>query len=136
MSRRRGREFAMQMLFQEEQGAQTAEEVEALFWRCHAAGDEARTFATSLFRAAVSKRVEIDALIRDATRRWKFERLASVDRSVLRMAVAEYLSAGTPAAVTIDEAVEIARKFGGEKSPEFVNGVLDRILTGMKRSTV
>ncbi len=126
----------MQMLFQEEQGAGGAEEVEELFWRCRRAGEEATTFATLIFRTAISRREEIDGMIRAATHRWKFERLASVDRSVLRMGVAEFLAAGTPAPVVIDEAVEIARKFGGEKSPEFVNGVLDRILTDVKRSTV
>jgi N utilization substance protein B len=126
----------MQMLFQEEQGVGSADEVEELFWRCHHAGEEAAAFATLIFRAAIARREEIDGMIRSATHRWKFERLASVDRSVLRTAVAEHLAAGTPAPVIIDEAVEIARKFGGEKSPEFVNGVLDRILTGEERSTV
>ena len=136
MSRRRGRELAMQMLFQEEQGGGRTEEVEDLFWSCHQAAEETRSFAVSIFRAAISRRDEIDTLIREATRHWKFERLASVDRSVLRMAAAEYLAVGTPGPVVIDEAVEIARKFGGEKSPEFINGVLDRILTSAKRSTV
>ncbi len=136
MSRRRGREFAMQMLFQQEQGGGDAKEVEKLFWRCHRATAEARVFAGSLFRSAVARRDEIDALIREASEHWKFERLGAVDRNVLRMAVAEYLSVETPAPIIIDEAVEIARKFGGEKSPEFVNGVLDRILTSTKRSTL
>ena len=125
----------MQLLFQEEQGASTGEEVEELFWRCRSATEEARAFATSIYRTALARRDEIDGMIRSAAHRWKFERLASVDRSVLRMAVAEFMGGGTPAPVVIDEAVEIARKFGGEKSPEFVNGVLDRILTEVERST-
>lgn len=124
----------MQMLFQEEQGGGTGAEVEDAFWRARRVSDEARSFAESLFRGALGHRETIDRLIREKALHWKLERLASVDRNILRMALAEYFSARTPKAVLIDEAVEIAKKYGSEKSAEFVNGILDGVLADLERS--
>jgi N utilization substance protein B len=124
----------MQLLFQEEQSGMPADEVEELFWRCHPAAPAVRELAQKIFREAVKQKEVIDEMIRKTARSWKLERLASVDRCILRAAIAESFSAGTPKPVLIDEAIEIARKYGGEKSPEFVNGILDRLLSGTERS--
>ncbi|GAB4247699.1 MAG: transcription antitermination factor NusB [Acidobacteriota bacterium] len=128
MSRRRGRELAMQLLFQLDQSPVPPDEARQLFWRIRRTAPEAREFAERLVDGYLSRRDEVDEAIRRTVRRWRLERLAAVDRNILRAAVVEHWTVGTPKAVVIDEAVEIARKYGGEKSPEFVNGVLDHLL--------
>lgn len=83
--------------------------------------------ALELGLCVVEKRPELDALIEQAADRWRVERLSVVDRNVLRIGTCEFVTNAAPARVVIDEAVRLARWFGGEKSPGFVNGVLDRI---------
>lgn len=83
--------------------------------------------ALELGMCVVEKRSELDALIEQAADRWRVERLSVVDRNVLRIGTCEFVTNAAPARVVIDEAVRLARWFGGEKSPGFVNGVLDRI---------
>lgn len=120
--------MAMQLLFQLDQSPVPPQEVRELFWRLRRTSPEAREFADRLVDGYLNRRDEVDEAIRRTVRRWRLERLAAVDRNILRAAVAEHWTEGTPKAVVIDEAVEIARKYGGEKSPEFVNGVLDHLL--------
>jgi transcription antitermination protein NusB len=83
--------------------------------------------ALTLAEAVVKGRAELDAHIERAAERWRIERLGVVDRNVLRLATFEIISGSVPPKVAIDEAIRLARWFGGEKSPGFVNGVLDRI---------
>jgi len=87
----------------------------------------ARAFAKELVFGVVRARGELDALIAEHARNWRVERMASVDRNVLRVGVYELLHGDAPAAVVIDEAVELARRFSGDRSPAFVNGVLDAV---------
>ena len=134
MSRRKGRELAMQMLFQEEAAGSSAQETKALFWASHSATQQARDFAEGLYDASVEKRREIDELITRHARHWKLERIAAVERSTLRIAITELLATDTPGAVVMDEAIEIARKYGSEQSPEFVNGILDAVKNDLERS--
>ena len=133
MSRRKAREFALQILFQEDLSGSEPEEGETVFWQVHAAGNS-REYATELFRHVVENDDQIDELISRFARHWRLERIASVDRNVLRMAIAEFLFTDTPNVVVINEAVEIARKYGSERSPEFVNGILDAIREELERS--
>jgi transcription antitermination protein NusB len=128
-TRRKSRELALQMLFQSDMGKQTAEQVRRTFWAEHrAASEEVRGFADDLFRVAVDRVAEIDGLIERHAEHWRMERMAAVDRNLLRTAVAELLSyPETPRAVVINEALEIARKFSSPESVQFVNGVLDSI---------
>jgi N utilization substance protein B len=80
---------------------------------------------------------EVDGLIRRAAQRWELDRLAATDRSVLRIATAELMARpGTPARVVLDEAIEIARRFGSEDSARFVNGVLDQIARRLRPGEV
>ena len=132
MSQRKVREMALQMLFQSEMAQQSPSEVEDLFWLTRPTSDETREKVQRLFRAATNREAEIDHKIEEAVRRWRLDRLASVDRNILRMAIAEMLEFDTPAAVIIDEAIEIARRFGSEKSPDFVNGILDSVKTQLE----
>jgi N utilization substance protein B len=90
--------------------------------------DDVRGFADDLFRTAIDKMPQIDELIGKHTQHWRMERMATVDRNVLRGAVAELLAyPATPRAVVINEALEIARKFSTPESVQFINGVLDSV---------
>ena len=87
----------------------------------------ARAFAKELVVGVATERTEIDRRITEVAHRWRLERMAAVDRNVLRLAAWEIVFAGTPREVAIDEAVELARRFGDDASPRFVNGVLDAL---------
>lgn len=87
----------------------------------------AADFARELASAVAARRDEIDALIGLHARNWRVSRMAAVDRNVLRLAVHELQRTPTPVAVVIDEAVDLARRFGSDSSPAFVNGVLDAV---------
>ena len=134
MSRRKGRELAMQMLFQEDAAGSSAQETKELFWAAHSASPEAREFAEALYDTSVEKRCEIDELISGHAQHWKLERIAAVERSILRVAIAELLATDTPDAVVMDEAIEIARKYASERSSDFVNGILDAVRNNVERS--
>ena len=128
-TRRKSRELVLQMLFQSDMGKQSADQVRKTFWAEHgAAAAEVRGFANDLFRVATDRVNEIDSLIEKHTEHWRMERMAAVDRNLLRAAVAEFLAfPETPRAVVINEALEIARKFSTPESVHFVNGVLDSV---------
>lgn len=128
-SRRKSRELAMQMLFQGDLGKQEPEEVEELFWESRDdVDDETRGFADDLHRIATKRAEEIDALIQKHAQNWRLERMPVVDRNLLRTAVAEMLGyPKTPAAVVINESLEIARRYAAPESVNFLNGVLDAI---------
>jgi N utilization substance protein B len=87
----------------------------------------ARAFAEELVKGVAAERGTLDARLARVARNWRLERMADVDRNLLRLAAWEMLFGGTPAAVAIDEAVELAREFGDDASASFVNGVLDAL---------
>jgi len=128
-TRRKSRELVLQMLFQADMGKQSPDVVRETFWATRAdIEDEVRGFAEDLFRVANDKSEEIDALIAKHTRHWKMDRMAAVDRNVLRGAVAEFLGyPETPRPIVINEALEIARRFSTPESVQFINGVLDSV---------
>jgi N utilization substance protein B len=128
-SRRKSRELAMQMLFQGDLGKQTPDEVARLFWDSRDDVDaETRGFADDLHRLATRRLDEVDALIQQHAQNWRLERMPVVDRNLLRAAVAEMLGfPQTPAAVIINETLEIARRYAAPESIQFLNGVLDAI---------
>jgi len=128
-TRRKSRELAMQMLFQGDLGKQTPEEVTALFWDARDDVDEeTRGFADDLYRIANQREAEIDALIEGHAQHWRLERMAVVDRNLLRAATAEMLAyPKTPTAVVINETLEIAHRYAAPESIHFLNGVLDAI---------
>jgi N utilization substance protein B len=128
-TRRKSRELVLQMLFQADMGKQTQELVRKTFWAERTNVEEdVRGFADDLFRVASDRLTEIDGLIGKHTQHWRMDRMATVDRNVLRGAVAEFLGfPATPRAVVINEALEIARKFSTPESVQFINGVLDSV---------
>jgi N utilization substance protein B len=128
-TRRKSRELTLQMLFQADMGKQAPEEVRNIFWRERDEVDaETRGFADDLFRVAAQRSSEIDGLIERHAEHWRMDRMAAVDRNVMRAAVAELLGfPATPRAVVINEALEIARRFSSPESVQFINGVLDSV---------
>jgi len=128
-TRRKSRELALQMLFQADMGRQNAEQVRNTFWKeRNSVEGDVRGFADDLFRVATDRTPEIDGLIERHAEHWRMERMAAVDRNILRGAVAELLGfPSTPRAVIINEALEIARKFSSPESVQFINGVLDSV---------
>ena len=128
-TRRKSRELALQMLFQADMGQQNPAQVNRTFWaeRSNVSG-EVRGFAEDLFRVATDRADEIGHLIERHTQHWRVDRMAAVDRNIIRGAVAEFLAyPSTPKPVVINEALEIARKFSSPESVQFINGVLDSI---------
>jgi N utilization substance protein B len=127
-SRRQAREFALQMLYQAEVGGMPIADVVAHFWDRETAPEEVRRFAVHLADGATRALPEIDDLLRRHLEHWRLERLGAVDRNVLRLAVFEFLrDPETPRIVVIDEAIEVAKRFGGDESGQFVNGILDAL---------
>jgi N utilization substance protein B len=127
-SRRKSREFAMQMLYQWEICGYTPDQVEATFFINQRADADVEGFARDLFEGAVVNLDQLDRLVREHAENWRLERMAAVDRNILRVALYELLHhPETPAAAVINEALEIARRFSTGDSVEFVNGVLDGI---------
>jgi len=128
-TRRKSRELAMQMLFQGDMGKQTPAQVEKTFWLAREESDaEVRGFAEDLYRMATVHAEEIDTLIVKYAVNWRLERMPSVDRNVLRLAVAEMIGfKSTPFPIVINEALEIARRYSAPESVGFLNGVLDAL---------
>jgi N utilization substance protein B len=136
-SRRKSRELALQMLFQSDMGKQSAEQVRRSFWNERGdLEDSIRGFADDIFRVAVDHAPEIDRLIEQHAENWRIERMATVDRNLLRTAVAEFMGfPRTPKPVIINEALEIARKFSSPESVTFINGVLDSVAKELEGSS-
>jgi N utilization substance protein B len=128
-TRRKSRELAMQMLFQGDLGKQTPEQVRKLFWASRDDVDaDTRGFTEDLYRVATTRAPEIDSIIESHSQNWRIERMATVDRNLLRAAVAELLEyPNTPAPIVINESLEVARRYAAPESIHFLNGVLDAI---------
>ncbi|HUI83459.1 MAG TPA: transcription antitermination factor NusB [Candidatus Binatia bacterium] len=128
-TRRKSRELALQMLFQLDMGRQDLEQVRQTFWSERTDLDEkVRGFTDELFRVACERREEIDQLIERNAEHWRMDRMAAVDRNLLRAGVAEFLGfPKTPRPVVINEALEIARRYSTPESVQFINGVLDSV---------
>lgn len=131
-SRRRAREAALQMLYQGEIGRTGVHEAIATYWPARdpdrEVADEAREFANTLVRGTLSRLEEIDRLLTTHAQNWRLERMAVLDRLILRMAIYELtVDSSTPPKVVINEALELARAYSGEEAVAFVNGVLDAV---------
>lgn len=132
MKRRKSREYALQFLYRTEfvsGDQQSLSDELRMFWEGAGEDDlDIRDFADDLIEGTVSKRTEIDDLIQAAAEKWALLRMAAVDRNILRLATYEILyRKDIPPAVTIDEALEIAKKYSTAESASFINGIIDRI---------
>jgi N utilization substance protein B len=128
-SRRKARELALQMLFQYDMSGNTPEMIIATFEDLQKAKPNIREFAIRVFLGTVQHVLEIDEMITAQAENWRLERMAYVDRNIMRSSVYEFLyETDTPKLVVIDEAIEIAKRYGTDKSGQFINGILDGIL--------
>ena len=126
--RRRSRELALQLLFEVEITRDDPREVVQRFWGTRLVPVDVREFAETLTLGTLEHLGAIDALLDAATEHWRLDRMAIVDRNVLRMAIYELCyRPDIPPAVVIDEAIEVVRKYGSEESAPFINGVLDAV---------
>lgn len=131
-SRRKGRESALQILYQIDTSGTSAEQAITLYFAHLSSSDEGEDFATELVRRFDRDHERVDGLIRDVSHHWRLERMTRVDRNILRLGVTELLHCpDVPRRVTLNEAVELAKRFGSEGSAGFVNGVLDRVATDL-----
>ena len=115
----------MQMLFQWDMSQQDPTKLEAKFWKGARAADTTRAFANRLFEGTAREISALDELIVKHAENWRFERLAAIDRAILRLAMYELRATDTPPKVILNEAVDLAKKFSSEDSGAFVNGILD-----------
>ena len=123
------------MLFQADVAKQSPDDVRKSFWSERGQVEsDVRGFADDLFRVATDRAAEIDKLIEAHAENWRVERMAAVDRNILRAGVAEFMGfRDTPRPVVINEALEIARKFSSPESVNFLNGVLDSVARELEK---
>lgn len=132
-SRRLARQLALQMLFQHEFQDQNLSWQEK-FWASQSASREVQTFTSSIVLGVITNQVEIDRIIRNFSVDWSLKRMPVVDRNILRCAIYELLwEPDIPAMVTINEAVELAKRFADDEARRFVNGLLDHVLRAEPR---
>jgi transcription antitermination protein NusB len=128
-ARRKARELAVQMLYQFDLSGNLPEVIVSTFEELQKSKPNTREFATKIFHGTVAHLAKIDEMIQLQADNWRLSRMAVVDRNIIRLSVYEFLHEDdTPKLVIIDEAIEIAKKFGTEKSSQFINGILDGIL--------
>lgn len=128
-ARRKARELALQMLFQHDMSANQPDAIIATFEELQKSKPNTREFATRVFKGTLDHVEQIDEMIQKQAENWRLSRMAAVDRNIIRMAIYEFMHEDeTPKLVVIDEAIEIAKKFGTDKSSQFINGILDGVL--------
>jgi N utilization substance protein B len=128
-ARRKARELALQMLYQHDVSGNPPDTIIATFDDLQKSKANTREFATRVFKGTVENLPKIDDMIVQQADNWRIERMAVVDRNIIRMSIYEFLYENdTPKLVIIDEAIEIGKKFGTQKSSQFINGILDGIL--------
>ena len=128
-ARRKARELALQMLYQHDVSGNPPDAIIATFEDLQKAKPNTRDFAIRVLRGTLQNMEKIDEMIQQQADNWRLSRMALVDRNIIRMSVYEFLhEQDTPKLVIIDEAIEIAKKFGTQKSSQFINGILDGIL--------
>jgi N utilization substance protein B len=135
MARRsRAREVVLQVLYQDDLNPQHDPSDDERFVAARLQGAELVEFANSLIAGVRRNRGELDHLLAQTADHWSLERMAATDRNVLRLGAFEILYADTPGRVAINEAVELAKRFGTRQSAQFVNGILDRLLADHEKA--
>jgi len=130
--RTKARERAMQALYQIDVAAEGIDEALSRFWRSFEPVErEVMALAEALVRGVAAHRRAIDESIERVSTNWRLDRMAKVDRNVLRLAVYELIATDVPVKVVINEAIELGKKYGSESTGAFVNGVLDKIASGL-----
>jgi transcription antitermination protein NusB len=128
-ARRKARELALQMLYQYDLSSNPPAQIVETFEELQKSKPNTREFAVKIFNGTVENLAKIDEMISAQADNWRLSRMAVVDRNIIRMSIYELLNEQeTPKLVIIDEAIEIGKKFGTQKSSQFINGILDGIL--------
>ena len=126
--RHKAREYALQALYMYETVHSSMEELSSLKWLNKEIPDDIKNFAVSMINGSIKKIKSIDNLIKRHSRNWKFERINAIDKSILRLSIYTLLfHRDIPEAVVINEGVELGKRYGGEASAQFINGILDAI---------
>jgi len=134
--RRKARESALQILFQLEFSSDNYEEVIKEYWKGKKASAKTKNYANWLVRGVISAKEKIDNIIEESSKNWRLSRMATVDRNIIRIATFELLSEqDIPSPIIINEAIEIAKKYGTEDSGQFVNGILDTIKRKVRKES-
>ncbi len=133
--RRTAREFALQILYRLDIGQESlAEKILEEFWETNLTSDDVKEYTDSLVKGTKKNQSEIDRIIADSAENWTLDRMASVDRNILRFSTYELLKRNEiPSSVIINEAIEIAKKYGTEESGSFINGILDRVAKEVRK---
>ncbi len=125
--RSKAREVALQLLYQHDLNPHVPRKAVEDFVEERLSSDTLRAYCLTLFDGALVHREDIDRRLTEVARNWKLARMAAVDRNVLRLGTFELLHGTEPAAVVLNEWIELARRFGGLGTPAFVNGLLDQV---------
>jgi len=126
--RRSSRELALKFLYQSELNEGNVDEQMESFMERNSSKDEIDIFMKELVEAVIKHKKEIDEIVQKFSDNWVLDRMTVIDRNILRIGTCELLfNFSTPPKVAINEAVDIAKKYGNEDSPEFINGILDKI---------
>jgi N utilization substance protein B len=129
MTRRtRAREIALQALYQEDLNPENALENLGAFLSARLQDESLREFAKQLVLGVKRNQEELDALLAEKASNWSVPRMAATDRNLLRLGAYEIRYADTPDRVAIDEAIELAKRYGAANSPQFINGILDKLI--------
>lgn len=129
--RRKSRELALQVLYQIDMSCENARDALDLFWQNFESVEGSREFSEKLVEGVWQHMNQINSIIEKYSENWRLKRISRVDRNILRLAVFELLYChDIPSKVTINEAIDLGKKFGSEKSGSFINGILDSVSVG------
>jgi len=132
--RRKAREIALQVLYQIDISDTDTKEAIELYWNNFEASESAREFSTQLIMGTMENIEEIDTSIRNCSEHWSLERMAKVDKNILRMAVYELIYCREiPPKATLNEAIDLGKDYGSENSGSFVNGILDALYSKLRK---
>ncbi|MDR1941482.1 MAG: transcription antitermination factor NusB [Endomicrobium sp.] len=132
-TRRQARECSLQMLYAVDNCNMPPEDTLESFSQSLPKGDDYKDFAIKIFKGVCEKKTEIDLLIEKYAKNWELDRMAAIDRNIIRLAAYEIIGMpSTPINVIIDEAVEISKKYSTKDSSKFVNGILDKLKAARK----
>ena len=133
-SRRKSRELALQILFELDTNQSDVQKAIDQFWKNFDYPEDLREFSERLVEGVAEHREEIDRLIGKHAKNWRLSRIDRVDRNIMRAAIFELAHCpDIPPKVAINEAIELSKKFGSEKSSSFINGILDKIAQEIKK---
>jgi len=126
-NRRKSREYSLQLLYARDVTGWQMEDISPIFWKDRSTSEQTKGYAINIVNGVLAHATEINTSIEQNSSNWKITRMSYVDRNILRIAVYEFMYEDSPPVVVINEAIELAKRYGDGESGQFVNGVLDAI---------